>query len=363
MLFVVLAVAGLVCSVVRNIIPEDSRLEVYFLDVGEGDCAVLSCEGRSMIIDGGDAGSSGYVYSFLKEHDISRLEYMVCTHPDSDHVGGLPAALNFAETERVFCTVKDHDTDTFRSFRKYADEHGLIIEVPSAGDRIHLGRAKVEFLGPYYLSGNSSLVLKVTFGRTSFLFTGDTELVDEKELTAYGEKLDCTLLKVGHHGSDTSSSVSFLDAVRPEYAVISVGGDNPYGHPSEIVLDRLKNAGVKVFRTDMQGMIECVSDGETLTFSVERNCDADTFSAPGGYSNMLRAKRQEEENRLRNAEKTNPDGERQGTDFILNTNSRKFHYPGCLDAEKIKEKNREYYYGTRDYLIDAGFSPCGHCNP
>lgn len=344
-----------------------SEFVVYFLDVGEGDSSVIVCDGHAMIIDGGDSGNSGYIYSFLKNHAITKLDYVVCTHPDADHVGGLSGALNYAKANRVFCTVADHNTDTFKSFAKYSQAQGKKIEVPAVGDTFSLGSAKIKIVGPYELSGNSSLVLRIEYGETSFLFTGDAELSDEKEILEHNPKLKSTVLKVGHHGSGTSTSVSFLDSVAPEYAVITVGGDNSYGHPAEAVLERLREAGVRLYRTDMQGLIECRSDGKALSFTVEKNSDADTYIAAGGYANHIKAQMLEEKQKPEEARKQQKDGTEEGTviktDYVLNTKSYRFHYPGCRDAENISQKNKSLYLGTREDLIAMGYSPCGHCKP
>lgn len=258
-----------------------SPFEVFFLDVGQGDCALVYCEGHTMLIDGGSTEQSQKVYSFLESHGIEHLDYIVASHADADHVGGLSAALNYASVDTALCTVTSHETGSFYNFTKYLGRQGVSITVPDAGDTFPLGSASFTVISPKageVYSNNTSLIIRVEYGETSFLFTGDAEYPDELLAIDSGISLKSTVLKVAHHGSSSSSSEDFLAATEPEYAVISVGADNDYGHPTQRTLGRLQEQGVTVLRTDMQGDIHCVSDGKTLQFDVARNPDIDTFS-------------------------------------------------------------------------------------
>lgn len=250
-------------------IPEGSFFEVYYLDVGQGDSALIICDGKTMLIDGGSSGQSQKVYSFLERHNINHLDYIVASHADADHVGGLSAALNYAKADKALCNVTYHETVAFGSFVKYLNRQGIEITVPDAGDTFSLGSAQCTVIGPKRgetYSDNTSLIIRVEYGSTSFLFTGDAEYGDEQEALSSGLELKSTVLKVGHHGSNSSSSYYFLQAVRPEYAVISVAADNAYGHPTERVLGRLDEVGAEVYRTDTLGDIHCISDGNKVTF-------------------------------------------------------------------------------------------------
>ena len=269
-------------------IPEGSYFEVYFLDIGQGDSALIICDGKAMLIDGGPGGASRKVYSFLEAHGVSRLDYIVASHADADHVGGLSAALNYASVDTALCTVTSHNTKTFCNFVKYLKKQNVEITVPDAGDEFSLGSARCTVIGPKQgetYSDNTSLIIRVEYGETSFLFTGDAEYQDEQAAIESGFELSSTVLKVGHHGSSSSSSYEFLQAVKPEYAVISVAGDNSYGHPTSRSLSQLQGVGAKVLRTDMQGDIHCTSDGASVEFDVKKNADADTYSYSGGYLN------------------------------------------------------------------------------
>ena len=253
---------------------EQAAFVIHFFDVGEADSALVECDGQYMLIDGGNAGSSRFLYAYLEKHGITYLDYIVCTHAHADHVGGLAGALNYAEVGTAYAPVTEYDSRAFESFVKYLGEQGKSITVPSPGDAFALGSASVTFLAPLTAdesnTNNTSLVLRIVYGETSFLFAADAEVEEEEDLLGSGAELRSTLLKVGHHGSDTSSSQAFIDAVSPDYAVISVGEENNYGHPTSEVLDRL-SVCERIFRTDLNGEITCRSDGSVLTFETEKN--------------------------------------------------------------------------------------------
>ena len=317
-------------------ISENSSFTMYFIDVGQADSTLVVCDGKTMLIDGGNAADSDLIYTFLKDRGVSRLDYIVATHAHEDHVGGLAGALNYATADMALCPVTDYNSKAFGNFVKYLGEQGISITVPKHGDTYKLGSAEVQVVGPIHPSdepNNSSIVLRITYGETIFLFTGDAERVEEADILETGYDLSATVLKAGHHGSDTSTTYPFLREIMPQYAVISCGKDNPYGHPHENPLSRLRDADVTVYRTDMQGTVTCTSDGKSVSFTVERNADA----------------------------RTNPTEDTAAeTHYIGNINSRKFHRPDCSGLPS--EKNR-VIFNTRGAAIDEGYEPCGICKP
>ena len=186
---------------------------------------MILCDGEAMLIDGGEASQSSKIYAYLKAHGVDHLEYIVATHAHSDHVGGLSGALNYATVDTALCSVTEYDSDAFRNYVKYLGIQGVSISVPHAGDAFGLGSATVQVLGPqtdYEDPNDSSIVLKVIYGATSFLFTGDAERSAETDILEAGYDLSATVLKIGHHGSDTSTTYPFLREIMPQYAVISV---------------------------------------------------------------------------------------------------------------------------------------------
>ena len=317
-----------------------------------------------MMIDGGKAKASSYIYSWLKKkNQISYLDVMVATHTDADHIGGLPGALNYAKVGTAYCPVTSGTTKTFQSFVKYLKKQGKSITVPEAGDEFSLGGAQVRILGPLdpqAEGNNSSIVLKVTFGDTSFLFTGDAEREEEQELLESGYDLESTVLKVGHHGSDTSTSYLFLRTVNPQYAVISVGASNTYGHPTEAVLSRLRDADVKTCRTDLQGTITAVSDGKKVTFQTERNADINTLGNAGPGQKDETGQKNKAVSSAGKAAASDSSAEKT---YVLNTNTHKFHDPDCSSVSQMKEKNKRIVTESRDQIMADGYDPCGRCHP
>ncbi len=249
-------------------------LTVHFLDVGQGDAAILQCGGQTLMIDGGDRNANRLVYSYLTETlHLDRLDYVIATHPHDDHVKGLATALTVCAAGTVYSPVTEFDGEGFRDFLQKLDEQGTEITVPHRGDAFMLGSASVTFLsepsGEWDMN-DQSLVTRIVFGNTSFLFTGDAAWDAEQDLLESGTDLSATLLKVGHHGSATSTCQAFLEAVHPACAVISVGAGNRYGHPAEETLMRLEHMNVSVFRTDRLGTILCRSNGESLSFEMTK---------------------------------------------------------------------------------------------
>lgn len=244
-----------------------SGMEITFLDVGEGDAALLIADGEAMLVDGGPPECSDFIYSYLKNRGIRSLKYIVCTHPHSDHVGGLAGALEFAQAERAFCCVDQYDTRSFEAFRSRLSDMGVVLEVPKPGDVLALGEAEITVIGPereHEDLNDMSLVLRVDYGRTSVLLTGDAGYEAELDMMESQFSLRADILKVGHHGSGSSSYYYFLRAVSPAYAVISTGEGNEHGHPSEKVIGKLEELGAEIFRTDTDGTVTFVSDGKTV---------------------------------------------------------------------------------------------------
>lgn len=247
--------------------------EVHFIDVGQADSELVISDGKTMLIDGGNADDSNLIVSYLRDLNIDYLDYVVCTHAHEDHVGGLSGALHECGVGRVLCSTESYSSKAFGNFKRYSNKRGREIEIPSPGDSFSLGESSVEVFSPikeYEDTNNNSIVLKVTYGDTSFLFTGDAEREVESDMLDGGFDLTADVLKVGHHGSSTSSSYPFLREVMPKYAVISCGRDNSYGHPHREPLSRLADVGAKIYRTDEQGHIIARSDGKNITFETQK---------------------------------------------------------------------------------------------
>ena len=318
-------------------VPTEEEFKVIYLDVGQADAALITCGEKSMLIDGGNAADSNVIYTVLNKYNIDTLEYVVATHAHEDHIGGLSGAFRACNVKNVLCPVTDYNSKTFDNFKNSVSDQELTITIPTAGTSFSLGSAKVDVFGPcktYEDTNDTSIVLKITYGETSFLFTGDAGYEAEHDMINAGYDLSATVLKVGHHGSSTSSSYVFLREVMPKYAIISVGEDNNYGHPHEDALSRFRDANAKIYRTDMQGDIICISDGKTVTISTNRNTDVDTNPT------------------------TPADGEYV---YVGNIKNHKLHKITCSSLPA--EHNRAYFY-NRDEAFAAGYtSTCGSCKP
>lgn len=248
-------------------------IKVHFIDVGQADSILIQCDGENLLLDGGNKADSSLIYSYLKKYEITNLKYVINSHPHEDHVGGLSGALNFAKANQVFSSFSEYDSKAFNDFVKNTEKQNLKVEVLKAGRELSLGNAKIKVLGPIYYDdkmNNNSLVLHLVYDEISFLFTGDMEFDEERSLLDLDLIPQCTVLKVAHHGSENATSYRLLRSVLPQFAVISVGKNNPYNHPNESVLSKLEDAQTKVFRTDLNGDIIFSSDGKKLEILCER---------------------------------------------------------------------------------------------
>ncbi len=331
--------------------PEKSSFKVHFIDVGQADAALVECDGHYMLIDGGNKADSNVIYSVLKKAAVSKLDIVVGTHAHEDHIGGLPGAFNYTTADLTLCPVKSYNSNAFEEFAKYAEQKGNGVTVPKQGDTYTLGSANVKILG---LNGSSdtndtSIILRIDYGETSFLFTGDAERDAEQAVLNKGVDLSATVLKVGHHGSDTSTGYVFLREIMPQYAVISVGKGNSYGHPTEETLSRLRDADVKVFRTDMQGDIICTSDGKTVSFSVARNASADVFGGIGGNSTS-------QSSTVSPTTPTTGSSVEPEADMVwIPKSGTKYHaHSGCSNMKNPGQV-------TKEEAEDRGYTPCKKC--
>lgn len=323
---------------VQSSLPDTSSFEVHYIDVGQADAALIICDGNYMLIDGGNPEDSNLIYTYLKKQNVEKLHSIVCSHAHDDHVGGLPAAVHNFEFENVYAPERENDIDAYNSFKSKIISKGKMITHPKPGESFKFGSSTVEFYGPVYDTSdlnNTSIVLKIIYGETSFLFTGDAERKEEQDILSQNFDLYATVLKVGHHGGSTSTSYPFLREIMPKYAVISVGAKNSYGHPTEETLSKLRDADVTVYRTDLQGDIIAKSDGKNVTFITQKNEQLPEIAPVQDENNS------------------------QGS-YVGNQKSKKFHYPTC---HSLPAEHNQIIFNSREEAISQGFSSCGNCRP
>lgn len=246
----------------------DSNLQITFLDVGQADSILIQNKKESMLIDAGNNEDGPLLVKYFQEQQITNFKYVVGTHPHEDHIGGLDDIIDNFQIGILYIPDAITTTKTFTDVLDAIENKNMTYTVPTIGDTFSLGdaRIKVIYTGTDTTDlNNTSIVLKLTFGTTSFLFTGDaTKKVEEKILS---QDIKADVLKVGHHGSEYSSSTNFLDKVHPKYAMISVGKGNKYGHPTQTTLDKLNQRNIEVHRTDESGSIIMTTDGNKITIT------------------------------------------------------------------------------------------------
>lgn len=404
----------------------EGSIEVHFIDVGQGDATLLICNGHSLLIDAGDNTKGTTVQLYLAKHNVTSLDAVIWTHPDADHIGGADVITTKYDIGTIYMPDIASDTLTYEELMDAIAYRNYKIVNPVVDSSFDLGGAEVTFLGStssYGDDNNNSIICKVKFGNTSFLFTGDAEKEAESLLVEKYPNMSIDVYEVGHHGSKTSSSSEFVNLFRPTYSVISCGNDNTYGYPHDETLKSLSDIGCEIFRTDIQGNIVAISDGTDIIWEtadssnslVNEDASVETVStsvsastnygvAPegatyiGNSNNMKlhkascnglpQAQNQVVFDSLESAEASGYTAKNQcqrcmpygsvaestietqnlndnvsssSGSYIGNVNNGKLHRASCSGLPK--EQNR-VYFDSKDEAMAAGYSdPCGRCHP
>lgn len=317
----------------KDITQSDKIAKFHFIDVGQGDCILIQGKDTNILIDAGTTQSGNIIYKYLKNLEISYLDYFIGTHPHEDHLGGAASVLSSIDVGKVFLNP---DTSTSYFYEKFLNtliDKNITPVLPDMDCVYEIGPFGVKFLSPLKDFGNAndnSLVLTVQFGKIKALFTGDAERAVEAELIQTNSNISADILKIGHHGSRYASSAEFLNAVFPDVSVIQCGVGNSYGHPHKEALERLKNIGSTVLRTDSEGTIVLITDGETIWKETgeiyEKN--EETPLLPLTY--------------------------------IGNVKTKIFHTEECPNLPTEKNSTE---FASRDDAISLGYKECKNCNP
>ena len=273
LLLVLLTVAGVPSAAyTAEAASADTTMAVHFLDVGQGLSILVQSQGQSLLYDGGDRGHSSFVVSYLQKQNISIIDYMISSHYDEDHVAGLVGCLDSFSVKNMIGADYVQDTKIYQSFENSVAAQGLTVQHPEPGTDFTFGGGKFTVLSPQSISSNdndNSVAIRLENGNNHFLFTGDAESAGEEAICDLGLDLSCDVIVPGHHGSATATTWDLLQQTVPEYAVISCGAGNMYGHPHADTMEKLSDMGIQVYRSDEQGTIVASSDGSAITWSAD----------------------------------------------------------------------------------------------
>mgnify|MGYP000855193826 CR=1 FL=1 len=322
--------------------PPTQDIKVHFIDVGQADSIYIQLpDNNDILIDGGNAADGSNVVNYLRSQDVDDIELLIATHPHEDHIGGLPAILDAFFVVQIIDSGKTASTKTYSDYAAavkaegcpWEEDKGQTCTWGNNTSQILTGQESWKDINDY------SVVSRLDCGDIEFLFTGDAET--PAELNLKGD-IFAEILKVGHHGSNSSTSSGFLSRVNPEVAVISVGAGNAYGHPAAATLDKLQSAGVKVYRTDLNGNIIVTTDGKTYSVSTQKTSTSAPIVQPAGTPPPLPVTSQGK--------------------YVGSTKSNKYHYPDCRYAKQIQWAN-EIWFNSKEEAEATGYIPCGVCKP
>ncbi len=344
----------------------ESGLTMEFMDVGQGDSTLILCEGEAMLIDAGDESAGTNVQNELQKLGVEDLKYFVCTHPDADHIGGADVIAYKFPVGALLMPELERDTKAYEQLADSIVERDIKVIHPAVGEAYDLGGGSFTIVGPVEQYDREdpndwSVCLRFTYGELSFLFCGDAEEKAEEDMLAAGVPLEADVYHVSHHGSSSSTTEAFLQAVEPSYGVVSCGRDNDYGHPHRETREALAARQVQLYRTDELGNIFCYSDGKLLNWESEYGF--------GGENGAAAEKAAEEDASWTDGAAPEEGSvseesaalESPGQDYVLNTNTMKIHLPECESVTQMKAKNRQKVHAALEDLMEEGYVPCKNC--
>ncbi len=335
------------------------KLKIHFIDVGQADSILIQQGDNAMLIDAGNNEDSETVKNYIANQGIKKLDYVVGTHPHEDHIGGLDYVINNFQIGKIYMPKVTSNTKTFEDVVTAIKNKGMQVTSPAPGDSFKLGEADCKILAPNSASyedlNNYSIVIKVTYKNNSFMFTGDAEAISEAEMLNKGFDVKADVIKIGHHGSSSSTSDEFLKKVNPKYAVISAGKDNDYGHPHKETMKKLKDSGITVYRTDESGTIICTSDGNNISF----NTKPGSYNSPSGASNNDSSSSNNKQSSTEGTKSSNSGNNQyvdsNGNGLIKGSQSKIYHVPGSKYYDSTT--NVVKWFKTIEEAEAAGYRP------
>lgn len=319
-------------------------LTVTFLDVGQGNAVLLAQAGHYALIDGGGRERSSYLVAYLQEQGVEKLDYVIASHYDEDHVAGLVGALNVFRVGTILDPDYEAETKIYRSYVDMVEQNGCREEHPQLGAAYTFaGDVEITVVTPktydYSEANDNSIGVRITKGEDSFLILGDASAELEEEMIGRGQADPVSVYLASHHGSKYSSSRELLERIDPEAVVVSCGAGNRYGHPAGETLERIRETKARLYRTDLQGEVEAVTSGNGVRFLQEPCND---FTSGENFSSV--------------PEETEPVS---GEYYAINPGNRKIHRKDCKYGEQIRDK--EYFTGTLEEVRAQGCIPCQVC--
>jgi beta-lactamase superfamily II metal-dependent hydrolase len=338
------------------------NLTAHFLDVGQGDSELIQFAGKNILIDGGEQDMGPRVSSYLREHGVKNLDLVIATHPHSDHIGGLLTVLNDFLVKQILDSGQASTSQVYENFLTLIDRKNIPYKIAERGQTINLDpKLKIEVLSPPKTPfsddlNQNSIVIRVTYGMVSFLFMGDAGFEAEDSIMAAGYDLKSTVLKVGHHGSSSSTGTTFLSKVQPEVEIIEVGTGNDYGHPAKKTLSALQRTSSTTYRTDINGNIVITTDGTSYSISTQKLSSVPVSTAPQAKT-LAYTPTTTSSSSLATSSTT-----ASGGPLVGSSKSNKYHYPSCSGAKKIASANLVTFSGSAEARA-KGYEPCGICHP
>lgn len=340
----------------QEIVPQSSgtELKVHYIDVGQGDSQLIQKDGINTLIDTGESSESESLISYLKQQGVTKIDNFIITHPHTDHMGGAAQVIESLDIGNVYMTNYVHTTNAYEDLLKTIKKKGVKLIQAKAGISVDLGKGiKGDIISPlkdYEDINASSIILKATYNKNSFLFTGDATKETENDLLEKGVDLKSDVYKVAHHGSDYSNGLDYLKQINPSLSIIEVGADNSYGHPHTYTMKYLNQLKSTILRTDLQGTIVVTSDGMNLSYKTAKKSSPSSIDKKPATNDKTTAE----------SPAAKPNSTKEKIQFIGNKNSKIYHKTSCSSLPISKNS---IDFSSKKAASSAGYKPCQRCNP